>query len=313
MTEVRKQRKTNEKMTLGAFIRSLRLQNGMTQAKLADKVGITDKAVSKWERDVSYPDVALFPKLADVLGVSVCDLLDLCIEEGQPSRLMQIFKMTHDIRTPLHTIIGYANLAELHQDDPARLSRYLDSIRISGDYLMKTLDRLMEVANQEQPEYSMQVIQQKRDSLGTYVNEKARGWKAILQNYVFAGRRILIAEDIRLNRELVSEMLQQTGAEVEFAEDGQVCLELVENAPAGYFDLILMDIRMPNMDGLEATRRIRQLPDPKKAAIPIIALSANVYEEERKASYDAGMNAFAEKPIILEKLFGMMKDCLQIA
>jgi transcriptional regulator with XRE-family HTH domain len=103
MTEVRKQRKQNEKMTLGAFIRSLRLQNGMTQAKLADKVGITDKAVSKWERDVSYPDVALFPKLADVLGVSVCDLLDLCIEEGQPSRLMQIFKMTHDIRTPLHT------------------------------------------------------------------------------------------------------------------------------------------------------------------------------------------------------------------
>ena len=73
------------KSTLGFYIRSLRLQNHMTQAFLAEKLGVTDKAVSKWERDLSYPDMALFPKLADLLGVTVNDLLRECIDEEQPS------------------------------------------------------------------------------------------------------------------------------------------------------------------------------------------------------------------------------------
>ena len=74
--------------TLGTYIRSLRTQNHMTQGQLAEKLNVTDKAVSKWERDLSYPDIALFPKLADILGVHVNDLLRECVDEGQPSRLV---------------------------------------------------------------------------------------------------------------------------------------------------------------------------------------------------------------------------------
>ena len=123
--------------TFGSYIRSLRTQNGMTQAQLADRLCVTDKAVSKWERDLSYPDITLFPRLADLLGVTVDDLLRESKNGGQPSRLLQIFEMSHDIRTPLHIILGCANMASLHHEDTALLLRYLESIRISGEYPLK--------------------------------------------------------------------------------------------------------------------------------------------------------------------------------
>ena len=104
--------------------------------------------------------------------------------------------------------------------------------------------------------------------------------------------------------------MDQTGVQVEFAEDGAVCVQMVEDAPAGYYDLILMDIMMPDMDGIEATRRIRQLDDPEKASVPIIAMSANVYDRDRSAALEAGMNAFAEKPIYIDRLFETMEQYL---
>ena len=106
-----------KKNTLGAYIRALRLQNQMTQSQLASKLNVTDKAVSKWERDLSHPDVALFPKLADSLGVTVNDLLKESVGEGPPSRLALIFEMSHDLRTPLHIILGCADMAEAHYED----------------------------------------------------------------------------------------------------------------------------------------------------------------------------------------------------
>lgn len=103
--------------TLGSCIRSLRIQNQMTQTQLADQLGVTDKAVSKWERDLSYPDIALFPKLADVLGVTVNDLLRECGEDCRPSKLPQAFEMSRDIRTPLHIILGFVEIAKQNHDD----------------------------------------------------------------------------------------------------------------------------------------------------------------------------------------------------
>ena len=98
---------------------------------------------------------------------------------------------------------------------------------------------------------------------------------------------------------------------MDFAEDGQVCLDRVLAAPAGYYDLILMDVMMPNMDGIEATRKIRGLSDPEKASIPIIAVTANVYEKDKNIAMEAGMDAFTEKPIFVERLFDKMKVFLQ--
>ena len=80
--------------------------------------------------------------------------------------------------------------------------------------------------------------------------------------------------------------------------------------PAGYYDLILMDVKMPNMDGIEATRRIRLLADAGKASIPIIAVTANIYDKDRNAAMQAGMNAFTEKPISVERLIEIMKQYL---
>ena len=280
----------------------------MTQAQLAERVGVTDKAVSKWERDVSYPDIALFPKLADLLGVNVNDLLNECIDEEQPSRLVQILEMSPDFRTPLHIILGCADMAENHYEDRELVLRYLNSIRISGEYLLKTINRAMQVTNQDPAAVSeeMHLVDELEDSL----RKQAETRNSFFQTYDFSGKRILVAEDMELNREIIREFLKQTGAEAEFAEDGQVCLNMLKEAPADHYDLILMDIAMPNMDGIEATRRIRQLPDRRKASIPVIAVSANVLEKDRNMALEAGMDAFTEKPIFVDRLFETMKKYL---
>ncbi len=296
--------------TFGTFIRSLRRQNGMTQAALADRLGVTDKAVSKWERDVSYPDITLIPRLADLLGVTANDLLGESVNDGQPSRLLKIFEMSHDIRTPLHMILGCVDLAERNKHDEAKLGRYLESIRISGEYLLRSIDELMRVTYRDSGETLVRGYPSNVHELGEYLGERAGKTGSERIPYDFSGKRVLVAEDIRLNREIAGEILGQTGVLVEFAENGAVCVQMVEEAPAGYYDLILMDIMMPDMDGIEATRRIRQMTDPAKASTPIVAMSANVYDKDRSAALDAGMNAFAEKPIFIDRLFETMKQYL---
>ena len=296
--------------TLGAYIRALRHEKGMTQAQLADLVGVTDKAVSKWERDVSYPDVTLFPKLADILGVTVDDMLGEVTDEGRSARLMKIFEMSHDIRTPLHIILGCVYMAELHRRDAELVQRYLESIRISGEYLLKTLERFLAASGLDTNKKLSEDIAPDVRVLAERLKYGCRSAGRLLANYDFTGKRILIAEDIEVNREIATELLKETGAEIDLAEDGQVCVEMVSGKPAGYYDLILMDLRMPRLDGFEATERIRRLPDKDKAAVPIVALSADVYEKDRQRAREAGMDGFAEKPIFIERLFEMITPYL---
>ena len=122
----------------------------------------------------------------------------------------------------------------------------------------------------------------------------------------FSGKRFLVAEDIEINREYAAVLLRKTGAMVEFAENGQRCVEMVSLSSTGYYDLILMDINMPVMDGLEATKRLRRMG----FARPIIALTGNVGDRDKRAALDAGMDAFVEKPVRVEKLFFEMVKCL---
>ena len=105
--------------TLGTCIRTLRVRNNMTQTRLAEELGVTDKAVSKWERDISCPDIVLFPKLADILGATVNDLLRECREEDcYPSKLLQAFEVSRDIRMPLHIMLGFVEIAKHNYKDP---------------------------------------------------------------------------------------------------------------------------------------------------------------------------------------------------
>ena len=296
--------------TLGSFIRFLRKQNQMTQAQLADRVGVTDKAVSKWERDVSYPDIAIFPKLADIFGITVNDLLRECTDDGQPSRLLRVYEMSHDIRTPLHIILGCVDMAETYHADENMLLRYLESIRVSGEYLLRVLDRVLEAGGEDRKMLTAADFPANASELGEFLKKDLPLRSGLKRVYDFSGKRVLVAEDMELNREIAGEILKQTKARVEFAEDGEACLKMLEEKPAGYYDLILMDILMPKMDGLETTRRIRKLPDRTKAAIPIIAMTANVFEKDRNDAFAAGMDAFAEKPISTDKLFETMKKYL---
>lgn len=126
----------------------------------------------------------------------------------------------------------------------------------------------------------------------------------------FAGKRILLAEDNDLNAEIAMEILGEMGLKTERAEDGDVCVNMLAQAEDGYYNLILMDIQMPKMDGYQATEAIRKMDDPAKAAIPIIAMSANAFEEDRKNALAAGMNAHLTKPIDIQKLMETLADVL---
>ena len=125
-----------------------------------------------------------------------------------------------------------------------------------------------------------------------------------------SGKHVLLAEDNDLNAEIAVTVLEETGIVIERVEDGIQCVNRVVQMSPGTYDLILMDIQMPNMDGYKATRCIRRLDDKKKAEIPIIAMTANAFAEDRKKAFDAGMNGHIAKPIDMEKLGAVILSVL---
>ena len=127
---------------------------------------------------------------------------------------------------------------------------------------------------------------------------------------ILKDRKILLAEDNDLNAEIAVTVLEETGIVIERVEDGIQCVNRVAQMSPGTYDLILMDIQMPNMDGYKATRCIRRLDDKKKAEIPIIAMTANAFAEDRKKAFDAGMNGHIAKPIDIEKLGAVILSVL---
>ena len=126
----------------------------------------------------------------------------------------------------------------------------------------------------------------------------------------FKGKRILLAEDNELNAEITTTILSEMGFEVKAVEDGILCVNEIQHQPANTYDLILMDIQMPNMDGYKATHCIRRLFQPEKANIPIIAMSANAFEEDKKKAFDVKMNDYITKPIDFQKMEEVLKNIL---
>ena len=126
----------------------------------------------------------------------------------------------------------------------------------------------------------------------------------------FKGKRILLAEDNELNAEITTTILSEMGFEVKAVEDGILCVNEIQHQLANTYDLILMDIQMPNMDGYKATHCIRHLSQPEKANIPIIAMSANAFEEDKKKAFDVKMNDYITKPIDFQKMEEVLKHIL---
>ena len=127
---------------------------------------------------------------------------------------------------------------------------------------------------------------------------------------ILEGRNILIAEDNDLNAEIAEAVLKRAGMKTERVVNGIQCVNMIIKMPAGTYDMILMDIQMPEMDGYEAARAIRQLPDREKACIPIIAMTANAFEEDKKDAMAAGMNGHMAKPIQVEQLLSMLAEMM---
>ena len=128
---------------------------------------------------------------------------------------------------------------------------------------------------------------------------------------ILEGRNILLAEDNDLNAEIAEAILERAGLKIERVEDGIQCVNKITKMPAGTYDMILMDIQMPKMDGYKATQEIRNLPDKDKACIPIIAMTANAFEEDKRDAIAAGMNGHIAKPIQVDKLLSTLSEVIR--
>ena len=381
-------------------------------------------------------------------------------ESANRAKSTFLFNMSHDIRTPMNAIIGYADLASRHLDDPAKLKNYMENIQVCGQNLLMLLNNVLDLARIEndktEMEYSVSDVEKDfRNCVAMFRNQadskgqtlmvttqlpypyvyadiphlteictnlvsnavkytgaggtircnvtqkpgEKEGWcdtvvtvadngigmSQEFQKHIFepferertstvskvegsgigmgivkklvglmggtvevesrigvgstftvtipcriasedetqakretnpsdqkclCGTRILLTEDNDLNAEIAVELLQEEGCTVDRAKDGVECVDMLEKAANGTYQLILMDIQMPVMNGYDAARKIRGLDDPKKANIPIIAMTANAFTEDRQVALDAGMNDHIAKPINMNVLVPTLRKYL---
>ena len=381
-------------------------------------------------------------------------------ESANHAKSTFLFNMSHDIRTPMNAIIGYADLASRHSDDPAKLKNYMENIQVCGQNLLMLLNNVLDLARIEndktEMEYSVSdvdkdfrnciaMFRNQADSKGqtltvtthllhpyVYVDiphltevctnlvsnavkytgacgticcditqkpGEKEGWcdtvitvadngigmSQEFQKHIFEpferertstvskvegsgigmgivkklvglmggtveveskigvgstftvtipcrivseeeaqakraadpadreslrGTRILLTEDNDLNAEIATELLQEEGCTVDRAKDGVECVDMLEKAANGTYQLILMDVQMPVMNGYDATKKIRKMDDPQKANIPIVAMTANAFSEDKQVALDAGMNDHIAKPINMSVLVPTLRKYL---
>lgn len=389
--------------------------------------------------------------------------LQIAVENAESANRAKstfLFNMSHDIRTPMNAIIGYADLASRHSDDPAKLKNYMENIQVCGQNLLMLLNNVLDLARIEndktEMEYSVSDVEKDfRNCVAMFRNQadskgqtlmvttqlqypyiyadiphltevctnlvsnavkytgaggtircnvtqkpgEKEGWcdtvvtvadngigmSQEFQKHIFEpferertstvskvegsgigmgivkklvglmggtvaveskigvgstftvtipcriasedetqakretnpsdqkclrGTRILLTEDNDLNAEIATELLQEEGCTVDRAKDGVECVDMLEKAANGTYQLILMDIQMPVMNGYDAAKKIRRMDDPQKANIPIIAMTANAFSEDKQAALDAGMNDHIAKPINMNVLVPTLRKYL---
>ena len=389
--------------------------------------------------------------------------LQVAVEKAESANRAKstfLFNMSHDIRTPMNAIIGYADLASRHLDDPAKLEKYMENIQVCGQNLLMLLNNVLDLARIENDkteiEYSVSDVETDfRNCIAMFQNQadgkeqtltvtthllypyvyvdiphltevctnlvsnavkytgacgtihcdvtqkpgKKEGWcdtvitvadngigmSQEFQKHIFepferertstvskvegsgigmgivkklvglmggtveveskigvgstftvtipsriasqeetqakreisssdkkslCGTRILLTEDNDLNAEIATELLQEEGCTVDRAKDGVECVDMLEKAANGTYQVILMDIQMPVMNGYDAAKKIRRMEDSPKAVIPIIAMTANAFSEDKQAALDAGMNDHVAKPINMNILVPMIRKYL---
>ena len=237
------------------------------------------------------------------------------------------------------------NIDELVCDEPGYMmvrTRVSDTgIGMSQDYLTKIFDAFTRERNTTKSKITgsglgMSIVKRYVDLLGGTIDVESEPGKgstftvtlrhriadesyylkkhdegAGTASKILEGRNILLAEDNDLNAEIAEAILERAGLKTERVEDGIQCVNKITKMPVGTYDMILMDIQMPRMDGYKATQAIRHLPDKDKACIPIVAMTANAFEEDKRNAVAAGMNGHIAKPIQIDKLLSMLAEVLR--
>lgn len=227
--------------------------------------------------DLTYPDGTV-PELpaTDQRVQEKIELLEANLEMEKRNIEYQR-RLSIDVRTSLYNIEGYMELIMAHKDDYNYVLHTLDKLQLSVNYLDTLLDNSLFKTHDSDVQIPS-------------------------ANMPLEGKRILVVEDNEMNREITKEILEENGLIVETASDGSQAVEKVAASAPGYYDCVLMDIQMPVMDGLTATRAIRSLPNRIRANVPIIAMTARALEDDRQESVSAGMDAHLTKPMDTRKL-----------
>ena len=220
-------------------------------------------------------------------------------EQANSEKAAFLSNISYEMRTPLNAIIGMDTLALQDENLSEQTRQYLEKIGGSARHLLGIFN----------------------DILGKNLNESGRLVRVNEElNDVLSeesprrdlnGIRVLLAEDIEINAEIIRELLLVKYVDMEHAENGKKALRMFAESPAGYYDAVLMDIRMPEMDGLETAMAIRALDRPDAASVPIIALTANAFDDDAKLSFDAGMNAHLTKPVEPELLYRTLETLIK--
>ena len=186
------------------------------------------------------------------------------------------------LRTELETVANSLELTKRHKDDPNRIDSCIARMEIALGNIMNLIDN---------------------DPISS--SDRASAAKA---DDVFKQEmRVLVVDDNEINRSIVGELLADSGIQSDGAEDGRKAVELISSAPANFYDLVLMDIQMPVMNGFEAAYAIRSLQGPR-SRVPIAAMTASVRDDERARAEKAGMNTFIEKPLNVKKILTLLKN-----
>lgn len=225
------------------------------------------------------------------------------IDAAKAEKMSVLFKVSYNIRTPMNAIMGFTELLEKHLDDKELCREYIEKLKLANENMTSFIEKIPELSDFGKQNEVEDDNQDKIADLdiGHFQPDKMVD---------FHGKRILLAEDNELNAEIAITILEEAGFLVDHAKDGAICVSMLENATPDYYDLILMDIQMPNMGGYKATKKIRKLMDKKKADIIIIAMTANAFDEDKIKSFNAGMNWHIAKPITADNLLGALNMIL---